>query len=133
MRWKWLGQYRELGLLLLRLGWGALFVYYGWRQLVAGPPQWQELGVAVHYLGIYGHELYWGLAAALGLAIGGMCLLFGFFFRPGCLLLSLVMAVALWQQGQQGHWPAARESFACLILFVGLLLVGPGRLSVDGT
>ncbi len=48
----WLSQYRDIGLLFLRAGIGAIMVMHGWPKLAGGLPAWQKLGHAMGYLGV---------------------------------------------------------------------------------
>ena len=44
-------RYRDLGLLILRLGFGAAFFWYhGYPKLVGGPAMWERIGDAVEIL-----------------------------------------------------------------------------------
>nr|WP_092073160.1 hypothetical protein [Dendrosporobacter quercicolus]NSL48756.1 hypothetical protein [Dendrosporobacter quercicolus DSM 1736]SDM54902.1 DoxX [Dendrosporobacter quercicolus] len=40
-------RHRDLGLLLLRIGFGLMFMYYGWPKIMAGPAAWAKLGGAI--------------------------------------------------------------------------------------
>ena len=42
----------DLGLLLLRIGIGAMFVAHGFPKLIGGPAKWTALGTATSHLGI---------------------------------------------------------------------------------
>lgn len=132
MAWKFLGKYRELGLLLLRLGIGAMFLYHGWPKLTGGPEKWEKIGMAMRYAGVYAAPTYWGLAAAVSEFAGGICLILGLFFRPACLLLTATMAVAANMHLGKGEGVlAASHAIELGILFFSLLIIGPGRYSVD--
>ena len=132
MRWKFLGRYREEGLLLLRLGWGAMFLFHGWPLLLGGPARWAGLGRAMGALGIAALPKVWGLAAALCECVGGLCLVLGLFFRPACLALAVTMAVAVhWHFARGDGLAGAAHALEAGILFLALLLIGPGRYSLD--
>jgi putative oxidoreductase len=132
MAWNFLGKYRESGLLLLRLGIGAMLLLHGWPKLAGGPEKWRELGQAMRYAGVYAIPLFWGLAAAASEFFGGLCLLLGLFFRPACLLLAVTMAVAAnMHLGKGEGWLAASHAVELGVLFLSLVLIGPGRYSVD--
>ena len=65
-------RYRDLGLLILRLGFGLAFVWYhGYPKLAGGPEMWARIGDAVSNVGITVGYPAWGLAAALSEALGG--------------------------------------------------------------
>lgn len=132
MAWKFLGKYRDFGLLLLRLGIGAMLVMHGLPKLMGGPDKWTQLGGAMQYLGISFMPLAWGLAAALSEFLGGILLLLGVLFRPACLLLAITMAVAASMHLGKGEGlMAASQAMELGILFVSLLFIGPGRFSIE--
>jgi putative oxidoreductase len=132
MAWKFLGKYRDFGLLLLRVGIGAMFVMHGLPKLMGGPDKWTQLGGAMQYLGISFLPIAWGLAAALSEVVGGLLLVFGLLFRPACLFLTLTMAVAAnMHLGKGEGLMAASHAIELGLLFFSLLFIGPGRFSVD--
>ena len=72
-------RYRDVGLLILRLGFGlSFFWYHGYPKLAGGPETWERIGDAVANVGITFAHPAWGLAAALSEGAGGCCL------PPGC-------------------------------------------------
>jgi putative oxidoreductase len=129
----WLSQYRDFGLLLLRLGLGAMFVFvHGWPKLLAGPHRWREIGEAMRWLGIHFAPEMWGLLAALAEFGGGILLILGFLFRPACAALAFTMIVAatMLYHGKGGLLGAS-QPIELGIVFLSLLLIGPGRFSLD--
>ena len=40
LRWSFLDRYRDLGLLVMRVGLGLSFMAHGWPKLVGGPETW---------------------------------------------------------------------------------------------
>jgi putative oxidoreductase len=132
MRLKFLSRFREEGLLLLRLGLGAMFIYHGWPLILGGPERWQELGRALASLGVTALPALWGLLAALCEFGGGLCLLLGLFFRPACLALSTTMAVAVHWHFVRGEGLAgASHALEVGVVFLALALIGPGRYGLD--
>lgn len=122
----------DLGLLLLRLGLGVLFVLHGYPKLMGGPAAWAELGAEMRHVGLGFAPTAWGLAAAVAETIGGQLLALGLLFRWACAALLLTMVVATAShlaagEGFNGYAHAVESG----IVFLGLLLVGPGRYSVD--
>ena len=129
---KLFGTHREFGLLLLRLGVGALFVYHGAPKLLGGPAAWRQMGVAMHFVGVYSVPAVWGFLAAFSECVGGVCLVLGLFFRLVCLLLLATMAVAATMHFGRGEGLAgAFHAVENAVLFLALFFIGPGRYSVD--
>jgi len=121
----------DVGMLMLRLGFGLGFLFYhGWEKITGGPERWARVGSAVSHTGIdFGHT-YFGFVAALAESVGGICVAAGFLFRPAALLIAITMFMATTQhivtgQGTPGH------AFKNLWVAVGIAFVGPGRYSVD--
>jgi putative oxidoreductase len=126
-----LDKYRDLGLLIVRLGFGLGFIYFhGWGKITGGPEAWANYGAAMENFGIgFGHTFF-GLMAALTESVVALMFAAGLFFRPACLLLASVMFVAATQHFLTGRGTPA-HAFKNLFLFVGMALVGPGKYSLD--
>ncbi len=129
--WHSLERFRDLGLLITRVGFGgSFFWFHGLPKLSAGPDGWERTGRAVTHLGIeFGHE-WWGLAAALAESGGGLLFAAGLFFRPACLALLGVMTFATIEQYHR-PLPAPEHALKNAFLFAGMFLVGPGRYALD--
>lgn len=121
----------DIGLLLLRLGFGLGFLYFhGWPKLTGGPEAWAQTGSAVEHLGIgFGHTFF-GFMAAFSEAIGGALLAVGFLFRPAAILIVATMSVAWVMHVSTGRGTPA-HAFKNLWVALGLAFIGPGRYSVD--
>jgi putative oxidoreductase len=129
---KWLGKYRDFGLLVLRVGIGAMFIVHGAPKLLGGVDNWEKIGMAMRYLGISSWPVVWGFLAGATEVLGGICLIFGAVFRPACLFLALTMAVAANMHfGRAEGLLAASHAIESGILFFSLMIIGPGRHSID--
>lgn len=131
MIWNSLEKYRDVGLLIVRLGFGLGFLFYhGWGKLVGGPERWAQVGGALGNLGIgFGHTFF-GFMAAFSEAVGGLLVAVGLFFRPASALLAVTMFVATanhYATGRGSPSHAAKNT----LLFLGLILIGPGKYSLD--
>lgn len=127
-----LNRFRDLGLLVLRVGLGAMFIYHGLPKLLAGPALWAQLGTATGTLGIHFLPMFWGFMAAAAEGIGGLLLLLGLLSRPACLLMFINMVVAAsFHLGKGDGLGIASHAIEAGIVFLSLVLIGPGRYSLD--
>lgn len=125
--------YRDLGLLLLRVGIGLSYMNYGLPKLLGGPPLWEELGQSMKYLGITFAPVVWGFLAAVSEFFGGMAVVVGGCFRIATFFLVCTMAVATIQHFGRGdaYTAGAFHSTELGIVCLSMLLTGPGRYSLD--
>jgi putative oxidoreductase len=128
-----LDKFRDIGLLLLRLGVGGSFlIIHGGPKLTAGPEIWGKLGGAMANLGVGFAPTFWGFMAAFSEGIGGLLLILGFFFRPATALMAFTMFVAMIMHISKGDdWGTASHALELLFVFAGLFLVGPGKYALD--
>ncbi|OOQ60524.1 DoxX family protein [Mucilaginibacter pedocola] len=127
-----LNKYKDFGLLIMRVGLGAMFIYHGYPKLMGGKEIWTGLGGSMKYVGITFLPMMWGLLAALAEAVGGLLLILGLAFRPVCLVLIINMIVAAASHfGQGDGLGGASHAVELGIVFAGLLFIGPGKYSVD--
>lgn len=127
-----LSKHRDLGLLILRVGVGVFMISHGLPKLMGGPVFWAKVGLSMGNLGVDFYPAIWGFMAAATETIGGLFFLIGLWYRPVCLLLAFTMAVAGTNHLAVGDgWSGASHAFELLFVFIGLLFIGPGRLSVD--
>jgi putative oxidoreductase len=134
---RFLSKYRDTGLLLLRILIGLSFLAHGLPKITAGPLLWVKLGKSMQFVGMGAYPIFWGLMAALSESLGGFLLLIGFCFRPACLFLFITMAVATTMHFNTTpgdlyeKWEVASHAIELGSLFLSLLLIGPGKFSVD--
>ncbi|MFD0766526.1 DoxX family protein [Mucilaginibacter lutimaris] len=127
-----LGKYKDLGLLIIRIGLGAMFIFHGYPKLMGGPNGWAGLGESTKYVGIHFAPVFWGFLAALTETLGGFLILIGLSFRPVCLLLVINLFVAAAMHlGKGDGLQGAAHAIEDAIMFAGLFFIGPGRYSVD--
>jgi len=127
-----LGQYKDFGLLLLRVGLGAMFIMHGYPKLLGGPEKWEAIGGAMKSMNITFFPVFWGFMAGMVETFGGIFLIVGLFFRPATVLLAFVMLTAtLTHLGRGDGLGGASHAIELGIVFIGLLFVGPGKYSVD--
>jgi len=129
-----LDRFRDLGLLILRVGLGVMMALaHGWPKLQGGTETWRNVGQAIGALGIEFAPTFWGFMAAFTEFFGGLLLALGLFFRPATALLLFVMIVAAVMHASAGDsfGQATSRPIELGIVFAALLLIGPGRLSLD--
>ena len=127
-----LGNYKNFGLLVIRVGLGILFIYHGLPKLIGGPARWEHLGKAAGSVGIHFLPTFWGFVCALTETLGGVLVIVGLAFRLVCILLVLDLIVAaVFTYHVDGSFVAATHAIEDAIVFAGLLFVGPGKYSVD--
>ena len=128
----WLSQYRDLGLLFLRVGIGTMMVLHGWPKLAGGIQQWEKLGKAMSLVGISFLPGFWGFSSAMVETVGGVLIVLGFCFRPVAILMTfnfIVATVFLYKTTAQFiEWSRPAET---LILFFSLIFIGAGKYSID--
>ncbi len=127
-----LGNYKNFGLLIIRVGLGIMFIYHGYPKLMGGPKEWTELGGSMKYVGIHFLPVVWGFLAAVTELLGGFLLIIGLAFRPVCILLFINLVVAaLTHFGGGGSLGDAAHAIEDAVVFAGLVFIGPGKYSVD--
>jgi len=125
-------KYRDTGLLILRLGIGAMFAWHGWPKITGGPEFWGKIGMATGSVGIHFAPVFFGFMAAAAEFGGGICLILGLSTRLACVFLTINMIVAAAMHLGKGDGLAvASHAIEAGILFFSLILIGAGRYSLD--
>ena len=123
--------YKNLAILILRLGIGFMFILHGWPKFIGGPEKWINLGeYGMNSIGIYFAPLFWGFMAAFAEFFGGIHLILGLFTRFFSLLLFLTMLVAMMTHISNGIMEAS-HAIESSIIFLSLFLMGAGKYSLD--
>ncbi|HJM68553.1 MAG TPA: DoxX family protein [Candidatus Babeliales bacterium] len=123
---------KNLGLAVIRIGLGIIFIRHGWPKLFKGVEEWRWLGEQMSYLGITFWPVFWGLVAACTEFFGGIALVVGLGTRPFALLLAFVMLIAtLMHIGKGDTWGYISFPLSLFVVFVGLMIAGGGMLAVD--
>lgn len=121
----------DVGLLILRLGVGTMFMVHGYPKMFT-PDKWPKLGKAMATFGIEVFPTFWGFMAAFSEFFGGLAFALGLFFLPASALLAFTMVVAAAMHLNKGDGVGgASHAIEAASLFAGMMLIGPGRLTLD--
>lgn len=127
-----LGNYRNFGLLVLRVGLGVMMFMHGLPKLTGGPEKWESLGQNMGQLHIHFMPVIWGFMSAVTESIGGIFLVLGLWFRLICVLMVINFIVAILTLFASGKGlMGASEAIELAFVFFGLIFLGAGTLSVD--
>lgn len=126
----------DLGLLILRVGIGGMFLLHGYPKLRGGAEGWE--GIAQHGLPFLPEgmiSIAFGLAATAAEVGGGLLLILGAYHRTACLALAATMAVAFSTKlgaftGLADFAKVAGWPLELFIVFVALFFAGTGRFRV---
>ena len=120
-------KFRDLGLLLLRVGIGGMFMAHGWPKLAGGERTWTKLGKSMAHLGIDFAPTFWGFMAAIAEFFGGLAFALGIGFTTACVMLLGTMVVASTMHIRKNDgFAGASHAIESGILFASFLLIGPG-------
>lgn len=123
---------QHLGLTLMRISIGAMFLIFGYNKLISGTANITQIGSAMSLFGFAHGYLLWGYAAALTELCGGIAYILGFCTRIVSLPLIWLLIVALRFHLQRGDtFTTWALPFICLCIIVGFFFAGSGAYSVD--
>lgn len=121
----------DLGLLWLRaaLGFGAM--YHGWGKIMGegGIGGFAERGVAGMGFPV---PILFALLAVGGELVGGFLVLLGLWTRYAAAWGAIVWLTAFFVRHQLDPFRVKELAAAYIIVAVALIIMGPGRFSVDG-
>lgn len=129
---KALDKYRDVGLLILRIGIGGMMIFHGAPKMFGGPERWEGTGKAMAVIGINFLPVLWGFLASFAEFAGGIFIIFGLFFRPMSFMIFFTMLIASLRGLSRGNGlRGAAHSIEVGIVFLSLIFIGPGKYSLD--
>jgi len=126
-----MSEMKNAGLLILRIGIGAMMIYHGYPKLIGGTAMWNGLGKTIGNFGITWGFTFWGFMAAFAEFFGGIALILGLYLPLFCSLLVIDMIVAAVMHMKNGDgFPVATHAIEDGIVFLSLIFIGPGKLNI---
>jgi putative oxidoreductase len=126
---QFLEKLKPLGLLVLRIVLGAIFMYHGYPKLFSDPARWVQTFAKMGFPGYFAY-----IAGVLEL-FGGGVLIIGLFTRGAALLLAIEMGVAVARVHipTSGIYALSKYEFPLLLGSAALALTttGAGLISID--
>lgn len=130
---KFLENYKNEGLLLLRIGVGLPFLLlHGWGKITGGVERWTNIGQVMPHFGIDEIAMFWGLMAALAESLGAVLFMLGYKFRLVAAILGFTMLVAVYDHISGGDsWRQASHALKLIFVFWGMMMIGSGKYAID--
>lgn len=128
-----LSKFDFFGVLLLRLGIGALLAFHGYPILTGGGTVWADVGAGAAIVSLPSTFFeYAGLASGIAQFIGGILIIIGFFTRGTALVLAIVLGFVIANLVVAGSFQLSFLAHLQIELaLLSLVFIGPGRLSLD--
>lgn len=127
MKWIWADRGADLGLLLLRIGFGVGMVYHGYGKIAAGAEGTIAFAASVGFP----LPAFFGWAATLTEFLGGLGLLLGLLTRPSAFFIACTMTTAAFVRHANDPFGEKEKALAYLVAALALLVAGAGRYSLD--
>lgn len=122
----------NIGLAVIRIGIGLLFIIHGYLKLMKGPAEWRWAGEQMGNLGIRFTPIFWGICALLSELLGGICLVIGLGTRIAAAFMAFTMFVAVVYHVKKGDsYGYISFPLSQLVIFIGLIITGSGIFSLD--
>lgn len=120
--------HKDLGLLVLRIGFGVVFAMYGYMKL-------KDMGAVVGFFSTLGFPAFLAYLVAYVEFLGGIAVILGVFTRIASSMLAVVMAVVLLYVKWGAPLVGAQGVSLDVMLFVSavaLIFIGGGRYALAG-
>lgn len=116
---------KNTGLLLIRLGVGAIFLTHGISKL-------SNTDGVIGFFASLGIPAFMAWVVAIVEAAGGLALILGVFTKISGVLLAITMLVAILKvKFPQGGFNASEFELILLLTSLGLSLTGPGKFALQ--
>jgi putative oxidoreductase len=125
-------QWPDLGLLIIRVGIGIMFIMHGYPKITGGVAVWEFLGMQMGNIGIGFAPVFWGFMAALAEFGGGILLITGLLTRPAAFGMFFTMLIAALMHLSMGEGiKGSAHAIELGIVFLALMFAGGGKYSLD--
>jgi putative oxidoreductase len=122
----------HVALLIIRIGFGIMYVLHGWPKIAGGVERWTGIGGAMGNIGIDFAPVFWGFLASLAEFGGGLLLVFGLLTRPAAAMMFFTMLIAVIMHITVGDpLNTVLHPMKGLVVFAALIYCGAGKYSVD--
>ena len=122
----------HFALLVIRVGFGIIFMFHGWPKITGGVETWTWLGGAMGNIGLGFAPAFWGFLAAIAEFVGGLFLILGLLTRPfaAMMLFTMIMATIM-HVANNDPQSAILHTTKGIAVFTGFLFSGAGKYSID--
>lgn len=119
-------------LLIIRAGFGIMYILHGWPKITGGVETWEWLGGSMANIGLDFAPAFWGFLAAIAEFGGGIFLLIGLFTRPVAAAMLFTMLMATVMHISVGDpLNTVLHPLKGLVVFAGFIISGAGKYSID--
>lgn len=119
-----LGKYPDLGIFLIRIALGLVFIGHGWQKI-------QNLGGTAEFFGKLGLPGFMAYLVASVEFLGGIALILGVFTPVAALLIAAVMVGAIYfVKLPRGFLGGYEFELTLLLAALGVALHGQGKYSI---
>lgn len=124
---------KDIGLLIIRVVIGiTMIAFHGLGKLMGGPDTWTKIGGSLSNIGINFTPMLFGLSASLIETVGSLLFILGLWTRPVAALLAVTMLIAAISHLSRGDgFSGASHAIELLAVYIGFILIGPGKYSID--
>lgn len=115
---------QDLGLLLLRIALGVVFIVHGWAK-------WQNMEGTIQFFSSLGLPAMLAYIVAAIELLGGLAILFGLWHRlAGWLLAAVMLGAIITVKGSKGFVGGYELDFVLLLVAAALAMMHPGKYLV---